>query len=101
MIGLFSTLYEIVSLAFWYSCFAVMVLGVKLLLIIVPNFVVKAEVVRVFEQYRVKVTMANDEQIGKYDQTKFRCEVVVNDERFWKCVAFDDSIGLGEGYMVS
>ena len=64
-----------------------------------PNF--KRKVVRILEEdCGIKVT-TNPAEKGKFDKTKYSCEMVVHNPKFYKRFALDDASALKETYMVS
>lgn len=91
-------LFEIINFCFWWTIFQIQLITVKFLLAIIPLSLVKAEVIKEFDKVGVKTTF-DPKQAGKYDKTKYKCEIVVYNEQFFKRVAFDDSLGVGETYM--
>lgn len=93
-------LFEIINWAFWWSLFQIQLITVRILLAIIPLSLIKAEVIKEFEKVGVKTTF-DEKEAGKYDKTKYACEIVVHNQQFFRRVAFDDSLGVGETYMVS
>jgi len=90
--------FELANWAFWWSLFQLQLLTVKVLLAIVPLSVIKAAVVQEFEKVGVKTTF-DSKEYGKYDKTKYACEILVHNDQFFRKVAFGDSLGFGEPYM--
>jgi len=93
--------FEILNWLFWWSLWQMEQITVKFILAIVPLSLIKAEVIKEFENVGVKTSFPGDPEIGKYDKTKYFCEIVVHNPQFFRKVAFDDSLGFGETYMVS
>lgn len=73
----------------------------RAMLSLVPVSVLQAKVVKKLGRRGIKVTIAGQEQPGKYDKKKYQCELVVKDDRFWHFLASEGGMVFGEAYMVS
>jgi hypothetical protein len=92
---------DYVNLAFWWTMFTLYVSMINAIRFFVPRSLVKAKVIQVFESIGIKVTCKEDkeEEIGKYDKSKYTVELVVNDDRFFQH-RFGSSVEFGEQYLV-
>jgi hypothetical protein len=83
---------------FWWSVFKIWLVLVKIFLNIVPMFGLKQAVLQEFEKRGIAVSF-DRAQAGKYDKTKYKCELVVHNDEFFRKIAFNDCLGIGEAYM--
>lgn len=91
-------LFEIVIWIFWTLVFQTFTISVKLLLFFVPTAWVKAELVGRLEECGVTTT-SDPKQAGIYDKRKFKAQMVVHNDKFFKRLVYQESLALGEFYM--
>ena len=98
---MFSFLSEIMNWLFWQSVWQIEQVAKNIFVAILPLSLIKAEAIKKFEELGVKTSFSGDPDIGKYDKKKYHCEIVVYNLNFFRAIAFDDALSLGEAYMVS
>ena len=98
---MFAFVGEIMTWLFWQSIWQVEQLVKKIFVNILPLSLIMEEAIKKFDGVGIKTSFPGDPNIGKYDKKKYHCEIVVHNLEFFRAVAFDDSLSLGETYMVS
>ena len=98
---MFSFVSEIMNWLFWQSVWQIEQLVKNIFVAIIPLSLIKAEAIKKFQELGVKTSFPGDPDIGKYDKKKYHCEIVVHNLNFFRAIAFDDALSLGEAYMVS
>ena len=91
--------FDLFHLVFWWTIFRTFQLVRYMFVILVPDSVIRKGITKVFGQYRVKFTM-DDESPGKYDKDLYDCEFIIHNPKFFKAVAANDFMAIGESYMV-
>jgi len=95
------TMLLVVELAvwlFWWTVFHGYQAVLSLFFHMIPLSALKAELMKQFEAGGIKFA-SSEEDAGKYDKTKYKCEVVVHNDGFFRRAAIEDSLGMGEAYM--
>lgn len=96
-----SFLFDSLNYAFWWIAFNTFQTTVRFVMIFVPTKLVQSRVTSIFGKLGIKVTVeGGDETPGKYDKKAYKCEMVIHNIKFFKRLACNDMIGLGESYMV-
>lgn len=98
---MFTIVTEVITWLFWQSIWQVEQVAKNIFVAILPLSLIKAEAIKKFEELGVKTSFPGDPDIGKYDKKKYHCEIVVHNPKFFRAIAFDDALSLGEAYMVS
>ena len=83
---------------FWWSVFKIWLVLIKGFLNIVPMVGLKQAVLQEFEKRGIAVSF-DRARAGKYDKTKYKCELVVHNDEFFRKIALNDCLGIGEVYM--
>lgn len=93
-------LLDVVNLIFW----TVVLYGYRWLLhlvcFFVPTVLFELLGVAFLEKHRIKV-VNNKKVAGSYDKTKYDCEMIVHNPKYYKRAFIEGSKGMGESYMVS
>ena len=97
---MFAFVFDTINWLFWCSIWQLEQAVVKIIVAIIPLSFLKSEVMKRFDDVGIKTSFLGDPDIGKFDKKKYFCEIVVRNPDFFRSVAFDDSLGLGESYMV-
>ena len=97
---MFAFVLDTINWLFWCSIWQLEQAFVKIIVAIIPLSFLKSEVMKRFDDVGIKTSFLGDPDIGKFDKKKYFCEIVVRNPDFFRSVAFDDSLGLGESYMV-
>jgi hypothetical protein len=98
---MFSIIFNTVNYLFWFFVWHTFQFVRYIIIHAAPQSFVRKVVTNFMAKEKIKVTMAGDKNIGKYDREKFTCEMVIHNPKFFKRAAADDVMAFGEAYMVS
>jgi len=90
---------EIAVWLLWWIIFNTYQTILKIFFTILPISLLKKAVTEQFEGIGIKVT-SDPKLAGKYDENKFDCEVVVHNDYFFRRVAAEDYLSMGEWRII-
>ena len=96
-----SVIFNTVVYLFWFFVWHTFQFVRYIIVHAAPQSFVRKLVANFLAKEKIKVTMAGDKNIGKYDREKYTCEMIIHNPKFFKRAAADDVMAFGESYMVS